>query len=81
MYKISQKIVDTLCPVLCKLTKKTTKLKLKFVPKKSELIRAQTYNFQNESTRFALTYKNERNSLQNSFFYFEEKIKTTIVLL
>ena len=35
----------------------------------NELIRAQTQNFQNESTRFTLFHKNERNSLQNSFIY------------
>ena len=50
---------------------------------KNELIRAQTHNFQIESTRFTLIYKNEQNSLQNSFFFLyffiisKKKIKTT----
>ena len=38
--------------------------------KKNEFIHAQTHNFQNESTRFTLIYKNERISLQNSLFIY-----------
>ena len=52
---------------------------------KNEFTHAQTHNFQNKSTRFTLICKNERNSLQNSFFlsFFlkKKKTKTTIVIL
>ena len=47
---------------------KNERTQTQILSKKNEFIRAQTHNFQNESIRFTLIHKKERNSFQNSFF-------------